>query len=1007
MAAAKPSSIPVPTASPVSSPAPPSPSAFPSLSGSSPSPTTASAPPSGIPSYAALSKKSLPPSKAPEGVSVPASALPKRDPSSSKERLQPSSAGRDSPYARPSANGANGTANGARTKKKSTTSKGPAGATGAAGRAKQVHAGQGQQSSAEESGAEKKERPRTVPGMPASMLPPPVPKKKAHGRTKSDVGLSQPASSSANGKADAADIPGLGKKRRASLKKVLPPGSSKLSALAASFDFIPRSATTPNLSSFSSSAEDDTAVTDTEEAPSPVSSLRPTASGETQHTSGALTPSFKELSLEAEDELEEGEIREEAPPSAAPSAAPSSPIKEDEKELISETVGSAGAQGDEFRAKSFETADEEGEEAAKEPKAGEQSATPEKPTSAGSAPEASKAEQKEDEKATLAPEPAQTGRTLGAFLDSAFADSHDGTAFAPLELPDELKPAALKEEEKPKVERIPSAVNVSPVADLAYVEKKGWWSPDYVPQYCGPLRLDASTSQERPNPEDAGPAAVEPAQAEASEVLLKLPAWQPPKKEVEDRKVRELADESAAAQLGALLGSAFTERADLPTSAEAVASSSSFLPPASSSAPLAASSAPAADSPSLASYLSTSFAPLAATGFAPLGEIRAEALDASSRVESDLPTTAEEVANLPSSEERLEEAAEQAEGAKDKKGEKYGWWSEGYVAPKEEGLVDQEKVRQTVQTAGAQADGFIASSFSQADREGAKEVEGKKAGEQSLPKEDKVEEKSSAPALGSFLASSFSATDVPSTSSFPSPSALETADRLVPTSLTSGTVRSAGAQGDAFVGRSFTAADRVGEVEEHKTAERDAHGSNALGQYLTTAFAGEGHHAGETPAVEVSSSSSAANDEPAAASSSASAPAAVEPSTSSGADEPRRPSGSGDKDAPSLTLAVRSAWHTAPWSRKLWAVIASLAINVGLPFVNGVMLGFGELFARNVLGVRLGWPLHSSSPTVPATGRANTSGVGLRSAGTRVGTEVPGHAAAKTAVEAVAETAAQ
>ena len=36
-------------------------------------------------------------------------------------------------------------------------------------------------------------------------------------------------------------------------------------------------------------------------------------------------------------------------------------------------------------------------------------------------------------------------------------------------------------------------------------------------------------------------------------------------------------------------------------------------------------------------------------------------------------------------------------------------------------------------------------------------------------------------------------------------------------------------------------------------------------------------------------------------------------------------------------------------------MLSSLAINLALPFVNGVMLGFGEIFAKNILLDRLGW----------------------------------------------------
>jgi hypothetical protein len=34
---------------------------------------------------------------------------------------------------------------------------------------------------------------------------------------------------------------------------------------------------------------------------------------------------------------------------------------------------------------------------------------------------------------------------------------------------------------------------------------------------------------------------------------------------------------------------------------------------------------------------------------------------------------------------------------------------------------------------------------------------------------------------------------------------------------------------------------------------------------------------------------------------------------------------------------------------RLSALLSSLAINMLLPFVNGVMLGFGEIFAKNVI----------------------------------------------------------
>jgi hypothetical protein len=41
----------------------------------------------------------------------------------------------------------------------------------------------------------------------------------------------------------------------------------------------------------------------------------------------------------------------------------------------------------------------------------------------------------------------------------------------------------------------------------------------------------------------------------------------------------------------------------------------------------------------------------------------------------------------------------------------------------------------------------------------------------------------------------------------------------------------------------------------------------------------------------------------------------------------------------SLTLSIANVWNTTEWYKKIPAVLASLAINLGLPFINGVMLG--------------------------------------------------------------------
>ena len=75
------------------------------------------------------------------------------------------------------------------------------------------------------------------------------------------------------------------------------------------------------------------------------------------------------------------------------------------------------------------------------------------------------------------------------------------------------------------------------------------------------------------------------------------------------------------------------------------------------------------------------------------------------------------------------------------------------------------------------------------------------------------------------------------------------------------------------------------------------------------------------------------------------------------------------------TLSVFDS-SLSPKTRTL-ALLSSVAINVLLPFVNGVMLGFGEIFAKNLVGW-LGWkvPGRASASTSRGPGRA-ASGVGL------------------------------
>ena len=65
-------------------------------------------------------------------------------------------------------------------------------------------------------------------------------------------------------------------------------------------------------------------------------------------------------------------------------------------------------------------------------------------------------------------------------------------------------------------------------------------------------------------------------------------------------------------------------------------------------------------------------------------------------------------------------------------------------------------------------------------------------------------------------------------------------------------------------------------------------------------------------------------------------------------DAPLPPAPTGELTIASI-LAPGVAWH-----RRAFLISAVLAINVGLPFINGIMLGFGEIFARAFIAPCLG-----------------------------------------------------
>lgn len=117
------------------------------------------------------------------------------------------------------------------------------------------------------------------------------------------------------------------------------------------------------------------------------------------------------------------------------------------------------------------------------------------------------------------------------------------------------------------------------------------------------------------------------------------------------------------------------------------------------------------------------------------------------------------------------------------------------------------------------------------------------------------------------------------------------------------------------------------------------------------------------------------------------------------------------KPSHSLTL---SAWRallnpdtytmTVSTRRKMYLVLGSLAINLLLPFVNGVMLGLGEIFARESIAIYFGLGPKASTAAGPRPAKANVGQVGLRAAGeSGGGNPKPGKPAAKTAAEMAEE----
>ncbi|GJJ08589.1 hypothetical protein Clacol_002808 [Clathrus columnatus] len=81
-------------------------------------------------------------------------------------------------------------------------------------------------------------------------------------------------------------------------------------------------------------------------------------------------------------------------------------------------------------------------------------------------------------------------------------------------------------------------------------------------------------------------------------------------------------------------------------------------------------------------------------------------------------------------------------------------------------------------------------------------------------------------------------------------------------------------------------------------------------------------------------------------------------SSSDSHDHPELPPYQSPPIPPSVTFAVFNT--TLSTRARLLAFTSSLAINLFLPFINGVMLGFGEIFAKNVVIGYFGWDIPGS-----------------------------------------------
>ncbi|KIJ67086.1 hypothetical protein HYDPIDRAFT_174330 [Hydnomerulius pinastri MD-312] len=151
---------------------------------------------------------------------------------------------------------------------------------------------------------------------------------------------------------------------------------------------------------------------------------------------------------------------------------------------------------------------------------------------------------------------------------------------------------------------------------------------------------------------------------------------------------------------------------------------------------------------------------------------------------------------------------------------------------------------------------------------------------------------------------------------------------------------------------------RLHEAEERKALGVEPENWDALGSHIIASFASASEALSGSSRVHDGQHAKAESGSPSqkweniSSSPTSSYPSMSFPDPSA----PQSPSPQQTKTAtvPPSTLPSIMDRTVAPRTR-MSLVLSSLAINLLLPFVNGVMLGFGEIFAKNVLVGWIGW----------------------------------------------------